>query len=723
MTEVLSLRSQKGRAFSFLFGLGPTGSILIVAALQISGCNGGKTVTTPGTAFGEYDREPVYRQFVRSSLYVPVRDGTKLAVDVFRPAVDGVAVAEPLPVLFTYSRYWRATEHPDGSIATNLGVLEPGQTMGSLEGPFDRPSVPHLVSRGYVYAQADGRGTGASYGYFYGEMSGVEARDGHDIVEWLGVQPWSDGKVGMIGASYPGMTQFLVAAEAPPHLKAIFPSVVIFDEYRVLWSGSGILRKYGLAWLATNARRDGVAKGKEGSTINPLDREQNMVARVDNDTTGAMLNTARAERHDNPDGTNPLDYVTAQVPAFGEMYRNVREQVGISSEADLLETLYSTELLQQALTSRPALAEKLFRMKLTRDEAPMLTQPEPEGRNNLAALVDRINAAGIPAYNWGGIRDFATLDTFLWFANLTAPQKITMGPWTHGPNEPDDPREEASKALYPVEQLRWFDYWLKGIDTGIMKEPAIRYAVMDSKKRWEWRTADEWPLAEAVSTRFYLSPGPSGSVQSVNDGLLSNEPPEGGSDTFTVDYTATMGPHTRYHDAIGFGPQSYPDLEAHARTALSYTTPPLEQATVLAGHPVITFYVSSSAEDGEFDCYLEEVDADGTVRYLTDGVMKASHRKRGTPFYEKLGLPWSSSTKADVDAAEPLTTSVAELTFDLQPTANLFEAGHRIRIVITGADAHTNLTIPLAPPPDLTVWHGGDRASHVVLPMIPAATP
>ena len=156
-------------------------------------------------------------------------------------------------------------------------------------------------------------------------------------------------------------------------------------------------------------------------------------------------------------------------------------------------------------------------MKLTRDEAPMLTQTQPEWRNNLAVLVDRINAANIPAYNWGGFRDFATLDTFLWFANLKVPQKITIGPWTHGPNEPDDPREEAATTLYATEQLRWLDHWLKGIDTGIMDEPAIHYAVMDTRERWEWRTANAWPLPNAVPTHFYLSPGPSGSVQASGD--------------------------------------------------------------------------------------------------------------------------------------------------------------------------------------------------------------
>jgi len=112
------------------------------------------------------------------------------------------------------------------------------------------------------------------------------------------------------------------------------------------------------------------------------------------------------------------------------------------------------------------------------------------------------------------------------------------------------------------------------------------------------------------------------------------------------------------------------------------------------------------------------VDADGTVHFLTDGVMRASHRTLGTPFYDKFGLPWSSSTAADVEAAPVLTEGVAELRFDLQPTANLFEAGHRIRLVITGADAHTNLTVPIFPAPEASVWVGGEYPSRIEVPVL-----
>jgi uncharacterized protein len=674
--------------------------------------------------FGKYSgfSKTQYHQFVRTSVYVPTRDGTRIAVDIYRPAIDGKAVQIPLPVLFAYSRYWRATRRPDGSVVTDLGTLPPGQCVGELGDQVAKLNwFALLVGRGYVYVRADARGTGGSHGYFYGEMSGVEARDGYDLVEWLARQSWGTGKVGMLGRSYLGMTQFLVASETPPHLSAIFPAVTSFDEYDIAWRGTGVLGKYGLEWLATYARRDGVGKGIADSKVNPLDVEEDSVARTDDDPRGESIGAAMAERRLNPAGSNPLDYFTAQSPAFGRMLDRIRAATKYATIDDLIEVLYSSERLEALLKQHPELRQDLLTIKFYRDEVPMMvSSKDPQGRNNLAVLAKQIAASHIPVYNWGGWYDFATRDTTLWYANLSQPKRLTIGPWSHRPES--DPRGDEYKRLYGIEQLRWFDYWLKGIKNGVVSEVPIHYALMKSAQTWEWKVANDWPPHGLHSLNLYLSSDRAHSAKSINDGTLQLVPfALRRQDSFRVDYSASAGTHTRYHHAITSGRTlDYSFLVEHAAHALTYTTKALDQPIALIGAPIVRLYVSADVPDIEIDAYLEDVDENGAATFVSDGVMLASHRKLGTPFYNAFGVPWSSSTKADVDTTAPINTTVGDLEFSLQPSALEFAKGHRIRLVVTGADANTNLTIPYAASPVISVHLGTREGSRLVVPVDPA---
>ena len=143
---------------------------------------------------GRYEgySEPVYSGWVRTSQYVTVWDGTKLAVDIIRPKQNGVLVEEPLPVIWTHHRYQRATVEPNGDILTVLG----------------RERWLHTLLRyGYVIAAVDVRGGGASYGTRNGPFTPEEAQDAYDITEWFAAQSWSNGKIGMYGGSYLGISQ------------------------------------------------------------------------------------------------------------------------------------------------------------------------------------------------------------------------------------------------------------------------------------------------------------------------------------------------------------------------------------------------------------------------------------------------------------------------------------------------------------------------------------
>jgi putative CocE/NonD family hydrolase len=173
--------------------------------------------------FSEYKgySSEVYDSWVRSSVYVPMRDGVKLAVDILRPAKAGKVETKPLPVLWTHTRYRRAQ-------------VREGKVRSSLE------ASPNIVwlKHGYVLAAADVRGSGASFGHWPGIFSKEETQDAFAITEWLAQQPWSDGNVGMFGGSYLGITQLMAASAKPPHLKAIVPHVALFDLIDVGTSGS-----------------------------------------------------------------------------------------------------------------------------------------------------------------------------------------------------------------------------------------------------------------------------------------------------------------------------------------------------------------------------------------------------------------------------------------------------------------------------------------------------
>jgi predicted acyl esterase len=159
---------------------------------------------------------------LRSSFYLPVRDGTRLAVNVYRPADGGTARNGRFPVVFAFTPY-RARYRKDGAIVD----LIDSTTFG----------LRSLVHAGYVVATADVRGKGASFGARRGFLDQTEAHDGYDIVQWLATRPYSTGKVGITGCSYLGGSAMLVAGALPPALKAVFAAATDIDKYAFVRNG------------------------------------------------------------------------------------------------------------------------------------------------------------------------------------------------------------------------------------------------------------------------------------------------------------------------------------------------------------------------------------------------------------------------------------------------------------------------------------------------------
>lgn len=594
----------------------------------------GSAVGQPATADtarvsgpGEYRgyTEARYEEWIRESRYIEVRDGTRLAADILRPAVDGQPVEEPLPVVWTFHRYHRAELEDDGSV----------------EAIDDRALVKPLLRHGYVVAAVDVRGSGASFGTARGVFSPREAKDAYDVTEWLASRPWSTGKIGMFGVSYLGITQLLAAGHAPPHLEAIFPEKVLLDLYAAIRPGGVLASDLVRSW---------------GRITRTLDTKT-PAAPVQGDSGRALLERALEEHRDNLDVYalyGPLSYRDSQSP----------------------------EVAWPWLTGSPHTWARTLR------------------------------ESDVAVYLLGGWFDGFARGTALWYRNVEAPRKLIMGPWFH----------QQRKGLdLGVERLRWFDRWLKGVENGIEEEPAVRFYVLGAPEGERWRTAASWPPSRTRTDTLFFAQEASGTIESVHDGTLAFSPPAARTavDTGRLDYTASTGTPSRWSNTYGDGGEdvAYPDMRTHDRKGFTYTTPPLREDRTLAGHPVVRLWVESTAADGDFFVHLEEVEEDGFSRYLSEGVLRASNRATVRPPYDVAGLPYHRAYRRD---AKPMPDGEPVLLeIPLQPVANLFDEGHRIRVTVTGADG-ANFGDGIVPEgnPRIGVHRGTRHPSSLILPFL-----
>ncbi|MGW8815943.1 CocE/NonD family hydrolase [Gordonia terrae] len=195
-----------------------------------------------------YDRPPTH-EAIKTSISVPVRDGTRIGCELFRPGHDGVAARGKFPtVVWDFTPYTATHLKSDPrlsavaarvpAVAPLLGYAQSGATVAE-----------YLAARGYAVARCHVRGTGPSGGDFPSWFQPVEAQDNYDLIEWLARQPWSNGRVGQGGASYGSLTSQRVAALRPPHLKAIVPQVAPGNIYEWIYPG-GIHSTSGATWAA-----------------------------------------------------------------------------------------------------------------------------------------------------------------------------------------------------------------------------------------------------------------------------------------------------------------------------------------------------------------------------------------------------------------------------------------------------------------------------------------
>ena len=623
----------KKKVFGALFA-----AVLVFSLVGVWPAVADTPVSSPGEYSGYSDPIPGVNGWVRSSQYVevstyrdspygdPLEEPTKLAIDIFRPAVDGVPVDEPYPVLFNFTPYRRAYYRPDGSIV--------------LSG---KSYADYFTQYGYVIVVADVRGMGASYGYRKAANDRIEAQDAHDLIEWLAAQSWCDGNVGMTGASYHGQTVLEAISTMPPHLEAAFIGITDFNKYDG-WSRNGITRPS--AAPVTPWQADLITLPVNGDTDG------------DGDGYPDMLYEACKEHQYN----SPFTGLLEEIP-----YRD--------SYSDISESQYWEEV-------------------------------------SASNYLDEIDDSDVPAYIYGGWYDFLRRDTIMTYQNWPNPKKMIVGPACHG---------GPMGISMNVERHRFFDYWLKGIDNGVMDEPPIYYAVMDTPVAGipqirEWRFTEEWPLPSVSETNYYLQSGRSGTAPSHNDGNLGTTAPTAGvgaSDNYKVDYTITT-----HVEPLYIGVPSGADGTEFDIKGLTYTTEPLAADMEVTGHPIVHLWVSSDNRDADIMVILEDVDPSGCSTYISDGRLRVSLRATTTPPYDFLGLPWHRCYQEDEQKLTP--GEPVELVIDMMPTSYVFKEGHRIRLTIIGS---LGKVLHLEPPnPDapkhVKVYRNTLYPSHITLPVI-----
>jgi predicted acyl esterase len=690
-------------------------SLVLLAGLLLVGCaQAPEGPVEKVSRFGEYSgySEPVFSHFYRSSVYVEVRDGVRLAVDTYLPGDEAGPADAPLPTILMSSRYPRASRLAGGGIDTPVGDLPAGQSSGRLvsrnrDGTFTggRESIPFFMEHGYAFVKMQARGTGASEGVRLGEGSWPEVLDHRDVIEWLAGQPWSDGNVGMIGGSWVGWSQLQAAASQPEQLRAIFPAVPSGDSYRSV-APNGVLQKNVIYWALSQSLTD-IDTG-------------NIHVPVDEDVDGSRLRAILDERRARTEATSisPSTSLVRFDPDLMTALGALAGAAGLASIREVPPLLLDSAKLGALISGSPELQKTLIaKVKVYRDTFPGYASFD-EVTTHPFTILDRINGSGVPIYLWSGWFDGATDSHSFLYQNLTTPKRLTFGGFAHSPYGMR-PREAFAQRTLNVEALRWFDYWLKGIENGIADEPPVRFAVMVGDDDMAWHEAPDWPPPGISTLALHFADGPSGSIRSINDGLLVAEPPKtAGVHRQTVDYTATTGPQTRYWKTMQAVTLDYSFMKAHGENALTYTTQPLEADVTVVGAPVVTISTTANAPDADYFVYLEEVDGAGEVTYVTDGRLRASFRTLGEPLYEVGSLPWPDCRRAVVEATPPLDAGVAELKFDLMPTGHRFDAGHRIRVVITHADEGNAITVPMTPTPTVEVLFGGDHGSFLELPVM-----
>lgn len=613
-----------------------------------------------------------YETILEARIMVPMRDGIRLATDVYRPALNGKAVPGPFPVILERTPYGRNIVS-----RSELSVAEPEPKSRAEVGAF-------FARRGYVVIYQDCRGRYDSEGEFAKYLS--DGNDGYDCCKWIVAQPWCNGKIGTMGLSYAAHTQGALGCTNPPGIAAMFLDSGGFSN-----SYQGGIRQGGAFELKQ------VTWGFNNGIVSPaVQNDPVRLAEMKAIDLRAWFARMPWKRGHSP--LTPAPEYEAYVYDQWEHgnFDDYWKQIGIHA-AGHYDQFSDAPMVHMSAwyDPYPRTATENYMGLKARKKGPvrLILGPWTHG--------DR-------SRTYAGDVDFgpaATLD-----GNL-APDYLSL-------------------------RLRWFDAWLKGEPNGVAEEPPVRIFVMGggSGRRnaagrldhgGRWRAEKDWPIPDARNTSYHLH----------ENGLLAPEPPAAATAPLTFDFdpahpvptiggTVTSGAPVMVGGAFDQteGPRFFGSREPYLPLAarpdvLVFETPVLDRDVEITGPIVARLWISSDQPDTDItvkliDVYPSSADyPQGFAMNLTDGILRLRYRNSWEkPEMLQPGVP-------------------VAVTVETFPTANLFKRGHRIRLDISSSnfphfDVNPNTGAPEGKGLSRRVARNNiyvdrDRPSHVVLPIIP----
>jgi uncharacterized protein len=520
---------------------------------------------------------------------------------------------------------------------------------------YDENFAQHAASVGYVVFLQDVRGRYTSGGEWRPFVH--ESIDGYDTIEWIAAQPYSNGKVGMFGGSYVGATQMLAAIANPPHLAGICP-VVTASNYHDGWTyqGGAFEQWFNESW-----------------------------------TSGLAQDTLERKIDSNPDS---------------------REEVNV-----LPLTSYPILKLSPAITDTSASAIAPYFLD-------WLAHPNYDEYWKRISIEEHFAEIHVPALHiaaWYDIFLGGSLRNYLGIKSSGGTEEIRNGQRllvTIGGHAGDgrkigevDFGPQAEQFNENEITLRYYDFLFRGVQNEFATGKPIKIFVMGTN---QWREEDDWPLARAKTTKYFLhSQGKANS--SRGDGSLSTIAPASElADKFVYDPSKPVptvgGPLCCDETHLAPGPRDQRRVEER-EDVLVYSTAALEHDLEVTGPLHLDFFASSSAVDTDFTAKLVDVAADGTAINIAEGILRAKFRQSQT-------------------APTPLVPGqVYPLSVDLWATSNVFHAGHRIRLEVSSSNfprfdrnlntgefaANSDKWVPATN----TILHDAAHPSALLLPIVP----
>lgn len=570
--------------------------------------------------------KPEHEVALTSHVKIPMRDGVGLATDLYLP--KGVEKAPTILVRTPYKK-----------------------EMGELQARF-------YARRGYAFAIQDCRGRFGSEGAW--EPFVNEARDGFDAIEWLAKQPWSNGKVGMIGGSYLGWVQWWAAAESPPHLVTIIPNVAPPDPFFNIPYEYGVFFLMGAIWWADVLESEATADLSGAAMYRVMDKKYNQLLKA-------------------------LPVIDLDKAVLGRENKYWRKWIAHPTNDSYWKP-----------------ANFLDRLQKTR--IPVFHQSGWFDGDGIGTKLNYLRMAGHG-------HPYQKLVLGPWGHTDTATRRV-------------GDRDFGDAALIDLQRdyLRWFDRWLKEKPNGVEREPLVRLFVMGAN-RWLEGSTYPLPQTR-FEKWYFASGGAANTSKGDGRLTPEVPAQDGPSDRFTYDpgdptpsplaYEETEEDEKRVRsdderkkEAEGF----HLKTTDTRRDILVYTTEPLKKALTFAGPVSAVLYASSAARDTDWFVSLLELDKDGKVFPLVQGKIRARFRqsmskpkglKPGRIEEYRLDL-WH--TGITVPAGARLRVEVSSAAFPLF-SRNLNTGGH-------------NETETAFVPAEQTVHHSERYPSHLLLPVIP----